>query len=103
MLELVRAAMSTQEDTMTTATKRVGTWLAVAAVGAAVVLAPVANAETVHVPVGGAAIPAGPVGGAGTDPLVPYGPDPTVPYTLGFIDPNHDNGNTTNGEVDLPF
>ena len=35
-----------------------------------------------------------PVGSAGTDPL--------VPYQLGFIDPNHDNGNTTNDQIDLP-
>lgn len=88
---------------MRTITKRTGAWLAAVAVGATVALAPAAHAEPVNVPVGGAAIPAGPVGGAGTDPLVPFGTNPTVPYTLGFIDPNHDNGNTTNGEVDLPF
>jgi hypothetical protein len=34
---------------------------------------------------------------------VPYGTDPQVPYRLGYINPNHDEGNTTNGEVDLPF
>ena len=34
---------------------------------------------------------------------MPYGTEPTVPYRLGYINPNHDEGNTTNGEVDVPF
>ena len=38
-----------------------------------------------------------------TDPLVPYGTDPQVPYRLGYINPNHDEGNTSNGELDIPF
>jgi hypothetical protein len=42
-------------------------------------------------------------GGAGTDPLVPFGTNPQVPQRLGYIDSNHDEANTTNGEVDLPF
>ena len=37
----------------------------------------------------------------GTDPLVPYGTNPQVPVTPGFIDRNHDEGDTSNGEVDL--
>lgn len=40
---------------------------------------------------------------AGTDPLVPFGTDPQAPVTTGFINRNHDEGITTNGEVDLPF
>jgi hypothetical protein len=34
---------------------------------------------------------------------VPYGTDPYVPYRLGYVNPNHDEGNTTNGQVDVPF
>ena len=40
---------------------------------------------------------------SGADPLVPYGTEPQVPVTLGYVNPNHDEGITTNGEVDLPF
>lgn len=40
---------------------------------------------------------------AGTDPLVPYGTDPQAPVTTGYINRNHDEGITSNGEVDLPF
>jgi hypothetical protein len=58
-------------------------WLAAAAVGGAIVIAPIA--------------------GASTDPLVPYGTDPHVPYVLGYQDSNHDEINTTNGQLDLPF
>jgi hypothetical protein len=46
-----------------------------------------------------------PVGDAGTgaDPLVPYGVEPQAPVTTGYVNRNHDEGVTTNGEVDLPF
>ena len=46
-----------------------------------------------------------PVGDAGTgvDPLVPAGTDPQVPVTLGYVNRNHDEGYTTNGQVDVPF
>lgn len=40
---------------------------------------------------------------AGTDPLVPFGTDPQVPVTTGYVNRNHDEGITTNGQVDLPF
>ncbi|MCV7252813.1 hypothetical protein HZU40_07545 [Mycolicibacterium fluoranthenivorans] len=40
---------------------------------------------------------------AGPDPLVPYGTEPQAPVTTGFVNRNHDEGITTNGEVDLPF
>jgi hypothetical protein len=46
-----------------------------------------------------------PVGDAGTgaDPLVPYGVEPQAPVTTGYVNRNHDEGVTTNGEVDVPF
>jgi len=77
---------------MKTTLKYVAPWLAAAAIGGAVALAPIASAAT-H--------PA-PVSSAGTDPLVPYGTDPQVP-SLGFHESNHDNADTTNGFVDVPF
>ena len=58
-------------------------WLALAAVGGAIALAPIASADT--------------------DPLVPYGTTPHAPYILGFHESNHDEANTTNGQVDVPF
>jgi hypothetical protein len=57
--------------------------LAAAAVGGPIVLAPIANANT--------------------SPLVPYGTNPQVPYVLGFHESNHDEIDTTNGQLDLPF
>ena len=54
-----------------------------AAVGAAIVLAPIARANT--------------------DPLVPYGTDPHTPYVLGYHVSNHDESYTTNGQLDTPF
>lgn len=39
----------------------------------------------------------------GTDPLIPNGTEPQSPVKLGYIDRNHDEGITTNGEVDVPF
>jgi hypothetical protein len=68
---------------MKTFTKYAASWLAVAAAGGAIVLAPIARADT--------------------DPLVPYGTDPHAPYILGFHVSNHDEANTTNGQVDVPF
>lgn len=46
-----------------------------------------------------------PIGDAkpGTDPLIPYGTDPQAPVTTGYVNRNHDEGITSNGEVDLPF
>ena len=73
--------------------------LAAAAIGGATVLAPVASAATHVAPAPNPATSSA----TGTDPLVPYGTDPAVPYQLGYINPNHDEANTTNGEVDLPF
>jgi hypothetical protein len=39
----------------------------------------------------------------GADPLLPYGTAPQFPVTPGYVNRNHDEGVTTNGEVDLPF
>ncbi|MGV0784604.1 hypothetical protein [Mycolicibacterium peregrinum] len=68
---------------MKSAAKYVAPWLAIAAIGGAIVLAPIASANT--------------------DPLVPYGTNPQVHSSLGYHVSNHDEANTTNGQVDLPF
>jgi hypothetical protein len=82
--------------------KKIAPWMATAAIVTVIGFAPVAaTAAAASAPVVSTTQPA-PVGSAGTDPLVPFGADPAIPYRLGFIDPNHDNANTTNGEVDLP-
>jgi hypothetical protein len=88
-----------QEDTMK-ALKYLAPSLGAAAISGAIVLAPIASAATHVAP---APMPATSSAPTDTDPLVPYGTDPVVPYRLGYINPNHDEGNTTNGEVDLPF
>lgn len=49
------------------------------------------------------AIALAPVAAADTDPLVPYGTNPTAPYLVGLHTSNHDELDTTNGQVDLPF
>ena len=85
---------------MKKSTRYVAPWLAAFAIGGAVALTPVANAATHSVPVAAASAPAVP---GGTDPLVPYGTEPQVPYRLGYIDSNHDEANTSNGQLDLPF
>lgn len=53
--------------------------------------------------VAGAAIALAPIAGADTDPLVPYGTNPQVPYLVGLHSSNHDELDTTNGQLDLPF
>jgi hypothetical protein len=73
--------------------------LAAAAIGGAIVLAPIASAATVSTP----ATHSAPAAGPGTDPLVPYGTDPQSPYVLGYHVSNHDEANTTNGQLDVPF
>jgi hypothetical protein len=57
--------------------------LAIAGIGGAITLAPIASANT--------------------DPIMPYGTNPHSPYVLGFHESNHDEANTTNGQVDVPF
>lgn len=51
----------------------------------------------------GIAIALAPVAAADTDPLVPYGTNPQVPYVIGLHGSNHDELDTTNGRLDLPF
>jgi hypothetical protein len=68
---------------MKTTIRYIAPWLAGAAIGAAIALAPIASANT--------------------DPLVPNGTNPQVPYVLGYHVSNHDEANTTAGQVDLPF
>lgn len=63
--------------------KYVAPWLAAAAIGAAISLAPIASADT--------------------NPLVPYGPNPTSPYVPGYHVDNHDETDNTNGFRDVPF
>jgi hypothetical protein len=63
--------------------KHVAPWLAAAAIGAAIALAPMASADT--------------------NPAVPYGTNPHSPYVLGFHVSNHDEADQTNGAVDVPF
>jgi hypothetical protein len=83
-------------------TKQIAPWVAAAALVAAVGLAPAAAAATLAAPVATAA-QNGPVGSAGTDPLAPYGTDPSTAPGLGYVDSNHDEANTTNGLVDPSF
>jgi hypothetical protein len=78
--------------------KFIAPWLAAAAIGGAIGLAPVAAAATMAPsPAPAHAFDTGP------DPLVPYGTDPRVPFRLGYINPNHDEGDFTNGQLDVPF
>ena len=68
---------------MKTTTMYIAGWLVAAAIGGALALAPIASADT--------------------NPLVPYGTNPTSPYVLGYHVSNHDEAFTTNGFVDVPF
>ena len=68
---------------MKTSIKFIAPALGAAAIGATMLLAPIASADT--------------------DPLVPYGTNPHTPYVLGYHVSNHDESNTTNGQLDTPF
>jgi hypothetical protein len=92
-------ALSRRENIMKTTIKYIAPWLAAAAVGGAVALAPIASAATPSA----AATHSAPTAGAGTDPLVPFGTDPHSPYVFGYHVSDHDEANTTNGQVDVPF
>jgi hypothetical protein len=103
--------MAVQEapNIMKTLIKHVAPWLTAAAMGAAIALSPVADAAT---PVAHHTVANNPAPSptraptpfeTGPDPLVPYGTDPQVPFRLGYINPNHDEGDFTNGEIDVPF
>jgi len=50
-----------------------------------------------------ATIALAPIASADTNPLVPYGPNPTSPYVPGYHVDNHDEADTTNGFRDVPF
>jgi hypothetical protein len=67
---------------MKTTAKHLAPWLAAFAVGATIVLAPIANADT--------------------NPLVPYGTHAT-PAVPGYHVDDQDDANTTNGFRDAPF
>ena len=68
---------------MKTKIKSIAPWLAAAAIGGAIALAPIAGADT--------------------NPAAPYSTNPSSPYVLGYHVSNHDEANTTNGFVDVPF
>jgi hypothetical protein len=73
------------ESIMKTSIKFIAPALGAAAIGAAVVLAPIASADS--------------------NPKVPYGTNPQVP-DLGYYESNsgiHSAGDTTLGSLDLPF
>lgn len=92
--------------------KYIAPWLTAAAIGAAIGLSPIASADPGAAPVPQTRFAANPAAsstsapapfGTGEDPLVPNGPNPYIPYQLGYINLNHDEGNTSNGFVDLAF
>jgi hypothetical protein len=82
---------------MKTMIKYVAPWLAAAAIGGAIALAPIASAASTPAP------HSAPAAITDTDPLVPYGTDPRAPYVFGYHVSDHDEANTTNGQVDVPF
>ena len=77
--------------------------LAGAAIGGAIVLAPIASAATHVAPAPSATTSSAPAALTDTDPLVPFGTDPRSPYVFGYHVSDHDEANTTNGQVDVPF
>jgi hypothetical protein len=83
---------------MKTTIKYLAPWMAAAAIGGAVAVAPIASAATPQAPTAPAS-----VGSAGTDPLVPFGTDPHSPYVFGYHTSDHDESNTTNGQLDVAF
>jgi hypothetical protein len=68
---------------MKTSIKFIAPALGAAAIGATLLLAPIASADT--------------------DPLVPYGTDPHSSYVLGYHVSNHDESSTANGQLDTAF
>jgi hypothetical protein len=72
------------ENNMKTKIKYFVPWLAAAAIGGAIALAPIASAAThpAHVP--SAASSPSSVGRAGTDPSTPYGTNPMSPDIFGY-------------------
>src|SRR6185436_1431507 len=74
---------SKQESIMKRIIKHVAPWLAAAAVGGSIALAPIASADTT--------------------PLVPSGHHPTSPSVPGYHIANHAEADTPNGFRDVPF
>ena len=62
----------------------VAPWLAAAAIGGAIALAPIASAATHPAPAPSAVVSQSAVGSAGTDPSTPYGTDPVSPDIFGY-------------------
>jgi hypothetical protein len=97
--------------------KFTASWLVAGVVGAVIAFTPIVGPSTMSLlaqgPTSTATDPNGPISAetgapegdahAGVDPLVPVGTDPAVPITPGYVNRNHDEGVTANGEVDLPF
>jgi hypothetical protein len=67
---------------MKSTVRYIAPWLAAAAMGGALALVPIANADT--------------------NPAVPYGTNPTSPDIFGYHTAN-DIANPTNSTVDVPF
>jgi hypothetical protein len=112
MIEIAEYGVYTEEYIMKKTVKYVAPWAAAAAIGAAIGLAPVAAADPGFAPVPQAMSAAHPTAsstpapapfGTGEDPMVPNGANPHIPFRLGYQNSNHDEDNTTNGFVDLPF
>jgi hypothetical protein len=69
---------------MKTKIKYLAPWLAAAAIGGAIALAPIASAATHPAPAPSTAGSRSAVGSAGTDPSTPYGTDPMSPDIFGY-------------------
>ena len=69
---------------MKTKFTHVAPWLAAAAIGGAIALAPIASAATHPAPAPSAGASKSAVGSAGTDPSTPYGTDPMSPDIFGY-------------------
>ena len=69
---------------MKTKITRVAPWLAAAAIGGAIALAPIASAATHPAPAPSAGASPSAVGRAGTDPSTPYGTNPVSPDIFGY-------------------
>src|SRR5258708_36337941 len=74
---------SKQESIMKRIIKHVAPWLAAAAIGGAIALAPIASADT--------------------DPAAPNGTNPTSPYILGYHASHRDDADTTFCFIALPI
>ncbi|PXX08824.1 hypothetical protein [Mycolicibacterium moriokaense] len=69
---------------MKTKITHVTPWLAAAAIGGAIALAPIASAASHPAPAPSAVASPSAVGNAGTDPSTPYGTDPVSPDIFGY-------------------